>query len=279
MKDSLLIVSLGVLAIALAFTSVKSKENYWGTQSRSWKVQRVVKGKDNNMYTVPGQYQATLSPRFSNVNYGAYIRYNLPGQDQMATPLNPIQTAGRVQQRCPGVGAGIAQCSAVGTDKQMNPPIEMYAPKMNAGSCGDGDVTSCVSVSQQTGEIDPNLDQPIIYDRFMFANPQSRLYGLGDPIRGDIPIAPIQSDWFRPSVQPQIDLREGSLSVMGGAFNQTQRALANLQSYGGGGINPNPQVALNTAAATQAGSQVQMNAMKSIGLSDGRSSVNVTAFP
>lgn len=294
MKDSSLIVTLGVLAIAFAFTSsFKSKENYFGGLNRTWKVQRVMKNPgSDHVYTVPGQYQALISPRFSNVNYGAYIRYNLPGQDQMATPLNPIQNYGNVEQRCAGVGAGIANCSAVGTNLQMNPktnlemyscgakPVEeMYTPVGSAGSCGDGNVTSCVGVAPSTGEIDPNMDQPIIYDRFMFANQQSRLFGLGDPIRGDIPIAPISSDWFRPSVQPQIDLREGSLSVMGGAFNQTQRALANLQSYGGGGINPNPQVALNVAQATQAGSPVQMNAMKSIGLSDGRSTVSVTAFP
>ena len=71
--------------------------------------------------------------------------------------------------------------------------------------------------------------QPIIYDRFVYANKRSRLQGLGDPIRGDIPILPITGSWFVPAVTPEIDLREGALAVMGGRHNDTATDLAEMK--------------------------------------------------
>lgn len=35
-------------------------------------------------------YQAVLAPRFNNNNYGAYIRYNLPDNQNLAVPCNPL---------------------------------------------------------------------------------------------------------------------------------------------------------------------------------------------
>lgn len=76
--------------------------------------------------------------------------------------------------------------------------------------------------------------QPITYDRFMFSNKKSRLRALGDPIRGDLPIAPYSSDWFRPSVQPHLDLKEGAMQVMGGFDNETNNQLSQLMSVSAG---------------------------------------------
>lgn len=71
--------------------------------------------------------------------------------------------------------------------------------------------------------------QPIIYDRFMYANKKSRLYSLGDFIRGDLPIMPSTGDWFVPAVTPHIDLREGAMNVLGGQFNDTSNALSEMK--------------------------------------------------
>jgi Family of unknown function (DUF5850) len=83
---------------------------------------------------------------------------------------------------------------------------------------------------------DGNMKQPIIYDRFMYANRKSRLRNLGDPIRGDLPIVPLSGNWFTPSVHPNLDLQAGALNVLGGVNNETNHQLANLiyNSSGGG---------------------------------------------
>jgi len=83
--------------------------------------------------------------------------------------------------------------------------------------------------------------QPVIYPRAVYANKMSRLFSLGDPIRGDLPIAPLSGDnWFKPAVTPHIDLREGAMTVMGGRHNDTTNALGLLKyqsTYGGHNIN------------------------------------------
>jgi len=65
-------------------------------------------------------------------------------------------------------------------------------------------------------------------DQMVFATLKNRLYGLGDFIRGDLPIKPqppvtdacsyIQ---FRPSARPANSLNTGAMNVMGGSFNET----------------------------------------------------------
>lgn len=62
----------------------------------------------------------------------------------------------------------------------------------------------------------------------MVANRNSRLRSLGDPIRGDIPIIPRTGELFAPSVQPNLDLQQGAMNVMGGLNNDTAKELANL---------------------------------------------------
>ena len=75
---------------------------------------------------------------------------------------------------------------------------------------------------------DGEVTNPIVFDRYMFSNRSSRLRSQGDPFRGDIPVIPIQSDWFRPNVHPNIDLQAGAMHVLGGFDNETAKATANL---------------------------------------------------
>ena len=71
----------------------------------------------------------------------------------------------------------------------------------------------------------------VVYDRLVYANSKSKLYGQGDPIRGDVGcIVPIKDQWFRPSVRPNIDLRAGAMTIMGGIDNETPRELRALQN-------------------------------------------------
>ena len=92
-----------------------------------------------------------------------------------------------------------------GSQIQYNLPSEnLLAQRSNTPFANDGVMTTP----------DGDIVQPITYDRFMFSNKKSRLREHGDPIRGDLPIVPHNSDWFRPSVQPHIDLKEGAMQVM-----------------------------------------------------------------
>ena len=75
---------------------------------------------------------------------------------------------------------------------------------------------------------DDTMIQPVMYDRYIFSQARSRLRGLGDPIRGDIPIAPANYGWFTPSASPSNDLREGAINVIAGSDNETNRRLANM---------------------------------------------------
>jgi hypothetical protein len=111
-----------------------------------------------------------------------------------------------------------------GSQIQYNLPSEsILAYRSNTPFANDGLLT---------GEGD--IVQPVTYDRFMFSNKRSRLREHGDPIRGDLPIIPHNSDWFRPSVQPHIDLKEGALQVLGGFDNETNNQLSMLMSASAG---------------------------------------------
>lgn len=112
-----------------------------------------------------------------------------------------------------------------GSQLQYNLPDEsILAFKSDTPFANDGLLTS------DSGEI----VQPVTYDRFMFSNKKSRLREHGDPIRGDLPIIPHNSDWFRPSVQPHLDLKQGAMQVLGGFNNDTSNQLAQLMSTSSG---------------------------------------------
>jgi hypothetical protein len=113
-----------------------------------------------------------------------------------------------------------------GSQIQYNlPPESLLAYRSDTPFANDGLLLT-------TGEGD--IVQPVTYDRFMFSNKKSRLRGHGDPIRGDLPIPPHNSDWFRPSVQPHIDLKEGAMQVMGGFDNETNNQLSLLMAASAG---------------------------------------------
>jgi hypothetical protein len=81
------------------------------------------------------------------------------------------------------------------------------------------------------GKKDNQFFQPVIKDNLMFSNQKSRLRGLGDPIRGDLRIAPDNyktygkdgckegydgsqghNKWFQVSVKPNRDLNPGYIT-------------------------------------------------------------------
>lgn len=144
-----------------------------------------------------------------------------------------------------GGNTGVVSCKAGGLSNQYiaNAPL---AANYSSGNYGDvldkayqesgteilsqlpvGDMTTV----NQFGE----SEQPVIMDRYMYANRNSRLRGRGDMFRGDLPIIPAATGWFRPSVIPQVDLQLGAMNVMGGTTNETATALAEMVNRASGG--------------------------------------------
>lgn len=80
-----------------------------------------------------------------------------------------------------------------------------------------------------------------IYDRQIFVNKKSRTRGQGDPIRGDLPIAPCKRDWFQTSASPQ-DLRLGAINQISNK-NENDKLIDKLiDEHNNSKINPMTQI-------------------------------------
>ena len=107
----------------------------------------------------------------------------------------------------------------------------------------DGWPTNTVAQADHASFVnqDGEMKQPIVYDRYIYANRNSRLRGQGDPIRGDLPIVPISGSWFIPSATAGNNvnqvLQQGAMNVLGGVNNETSNALANLIYNSSGGTD------------------------------------------
>lgn len=279
---TLIAIVVAILAIFNMKTTSNEGFGFGGLPSMTWKAEKVVapnmaQAKKGDFFSAP-MFQSNLSPRFANLSYGANIQYNLPAYDNLAVPFNPL-TFGKMakenyvnsppsgcnQGQIPinDVAIGGAPIAPAGyADGNYNNVLDNT---YRAGQYADtnamvpvGDMTTLNALGEST--------QPIIYDRYIFANRNSRLRSQGDPIRGDLPIVPINSDWFRPSVQPNIDLQEGAMNVLGGINNETSQSLAALMNASAGN-------ALDTFAG------VNMTPQYRTALSGGQRDVNVVAYP
>ena len=56
----------------------------------------------------------------------------------------------------------------------------------------------------------------VLNNSLMFVNKRNRTQAQGDPIRGDIPVAPCNTGWFQVSANPATMLKQSALAVMGG---------------------------------------------------------------
>ena len=252
--------------------SVTSNEGFLGDlPSMQHRVERVMApnidaAKRGNFYSIPGQYQAILNPRFGNTDYGAHIRYKMPEYKNQGVPSDPLSFGNMAKEN-------YDSCKQTkphnGGPPLMDPDYANgnYHEVMNGDNNNEyPDVTNMLPVSDMTsvnslGE----TTQPIVYDRYIYANRNSRLRSHGDPIRGDLPIVPNNSDWFRPSVHPNVDLQTGALAVMGGMDNNTGQEMANLMAA--------------TSGDMTAGGLNTQSTMKNISTGSGMADVNVTAFP
>jgi len=255
-------------------TSSDISEGFGMLPSRQAKVDRVVAesrtaAEKGQFYSVPGTYQSILNPRFSNVDYGANVRYNMPSHKNLASPNEPLNFGDMAKENYNN-----NNCRKNSNNSSIGEPATKagyasgnYNKALESAYSGsDTSPSASLPVSNMSAlNAAGDSGQPIIYDRYIYANRNSRLRSQGDPIRGDLPIVPCSSDWFRPSVSPNLDLQQGAMTVMGGFDNDTSTALASLMYNSSG----NSQT---TAGGVNMARQLQTTA------SNGLSSINVSSF-
>lgn len=247
------------------------------------------------MFMIPGTFQNSLEPRMNaNNNYGAYLRYNMPSEEYQAVPNNPLTFGNMVHENyskenyCSSGGCGSVQsCSAGGvksnvalnahqaTPSPTHPDHSSSSYNAARDSIPSGShVTSDLPVPDMgTLNVDGTVDEnPIVYNRMMFANQKSRLAAQGDHIRGDLAITPSSSGWFSVSVNPQIDLRSGAMAVMGGLGNETSQELYQLQYQSSG-------TADSTAGGIDLSEALNVSAQKAGYQGMATNDVQFTAFP
>jgi hypothetical protein len=289
MFDNKFLISLIGIAVAISLFANSSKakkpteaeivEN-WGTNpSQQVKVERVVGVKgSNDFYSVPSNFQSMISPRMYSGSYPANIKYNIPDRKNLGVPMNPLGDRGG----CDTVpmnpiidhgGCDISEGFEEFEGYQSSPVpsgFEGYqsaTPHDISSSKNYPDVTSVIPVgTMETNNGLGEVGEVVIYDRYIYANRNSRLRAQGDMIRGDLNIIPCQADWFRPSVQPHIDLQQGALNVIAGVQNTTAQQLANLVNYSSGGT-------MDTIGG------VNMSSAYDQCFSSGYGDINVTSFP
>lgn len=235
-----IIVSLLGLAIAslIIKKACDTREGFAGNMvAGKVKVQQVAQDpRDPSMsfYTVPGNYQSMLTPVGGSgmTNYGAYIRYrppsnqftrgqNFPAQQQ----IDPVIT----EKFQPAQNFNMPSVSSGSYNQEYNQlGVQKIVNQLPAAQSADSRIVNAI------GEAGI---QPVVFDRFIFANAKSRYARNGvDRIRGDIAIVPVADQWFRPSADPQIDLNSGALAAIAGVNNTSNKQLLALQNAATAGI-------------------------------------------
>lgn len=266
---TLLAVAVSVFAIC-NFNShkVTSNEGFGMNPSGTWIKQSEMSTNSGDFYSIPGNYQAMLSPRHNGVNYGTYARHNPPDINKLAAPPHPL-TYGQMAN-----GNSTNGCTRE-SFSSASPYMEPNNSTSNYKSIS-GDYTlptdmlpvqnmSTINTVSENGE----PIQAIIVDRLIHVNRNSRLRRHGDMIRGDLPIHPHKHSWFTPSVHPIIDLQQGAMNVMGGLTNETALAMAELINTTSGH---------STISGVDMSSRDSMASLKSLSTKQSMSTLQVGAY-
>jgi hypothetical protein len=296
-NNNMLVALIGLSALIFTFQTYNQKnvvEHFGMNPKQMVSVERVAQQspKTGDVVTVPGTFQAILNPRQAGmVDYGAFIRYNMPSKEHRADSMGSLSYANMVSDKsvegyCGGGACNTAGCRAGGT----NDTSIQTSQSLGTGSVKTSNAVpsgfASPSYAQQFNKLNYNETtdtlpvqgmgtaanalgqatvQPIIYDRYIYANQKNHLYALGDPIRGDLPIVPLSKGWFSPAATPQSMLRDSALMVMGGTDNETTKELMALKTAVSGG-------SLDT------GSGINYGVQKS-SFASGDGTLKVTSFP
>jgi hypothetical protein len=235
MNNKLLIVAITIIAMLAVFFNKASAsgmtlENFgWaaGITSTSTKVAPQPSGQ--GYFDVPGQFQASIAPRFSNTGLPAQIRYSLPSVSEMACdPQTPFAAAAAVG------------CAGGGGNGNANIRENYKALAGSQNMLETSDLLPAATMENNMGEASANggcNQNPVMFDRLTYAMAKPRGFQNSDYIRGDLAITPQLTGWFTTAAshKPDLELNAGALAVMGGAYNLEGRTVANQIMQSGAG--------------------------------------------
>lgn len=190
----------------------------------------------------------------SDGSYKPLVNYNKPSEHHKGVAKDPLSFSNMVQENytnegyCGGgscssqqgckVGAApsSAQMRAVSADHVDPNHSDPSYHAANDSIPSSANVVSELPVPDMTMlNSDGSVENPIIYDRFIYANQKSRTRSQGCWFRGDEAIKPVKRGHFDVSVNPHIDLHSGALGVIAGINNDSAKDLYNLQYESSGG--------------------------------------------
>lgn len=201
--------------------------------------------------TVPN-YQANISPRFSNVNHGAHIRYNTPSQEYLASSCDPLTFGGMAREDFSKESFHTGEfVESSGKYNEYSGQSEEYPEVSSMVPIGDMRTLNALGENVQT----------VCYERFVHSN-RRRKNGGGCLIRGDLPVPPVKGQWFTVSADTA-QLEQGALAVIGGRVNATSLALAEL---------------INSESGNTAISGIDTSSFKNLYTGQNMSTVQVTGF-
>lgn len=214
--------------------------------------------KGNGYSTVPN-FQANISPRFSNVNHGAHIRYNTPSEEYLASSCDPLTFGGMAREDFTTgskesfhSGKLMEGNYAAGNYNEISGQSDEYIEASSMVPIGDMTTLNALG----------NTDHTVCYDRYIYSNRKNRKNGGGCLIRGDLAIAPCKGNWFSVSADTA-QLEQGALAVIGGKYNGSAVALADL---------------INTNSGKTTISGIDMSTSKNMYTGHDMSTVQVTSF-
>jgi len=259
------------------------------------------------------QFQSMLSPRFSNLNYGADIKYNLPDKKNLAVPCHPLSygdmasenySKPRPRQMKENYGGNAASCAG---DCGGNSGVVSCGPggygmghrvaggyPLKPGYTADGgclnsnwqEVYDSLPADKVETEALPvgtmssmdgagNMQQVVVSERLYSVNQKNRNAGLADLIRGDLAVTPCQTGWFSVSVNPKTSLWGGAMLAMNGDGSSNMATLDLITKATGGAVSTAGGVDMNDIPSYKA----MVQGASFMGAASGGSDVIVSAFP
>ena len=248
---------IAVIAICKSdFSSNKISENFWSnsvgrsivanqTATTNGKVTALplnipaMMGRTPNPginFFQPVNLDASIAPRFGNVQYGANIRYNMPSSKNLAVPCNPIPIPVSVISKMATNNYTKENYGCENKNDSSLPQISEdsnYVDALNSPNYSASLPISDMSVLSSDGTV----SNVIISNQLTFANKKNRLWGLADLIRGDLAIAPCTGNWFQVSANPATGLNAGALASIGGYDNESMQNTVKLIHAASGNTN------------------------------------------
>lgn len=259
------VVALGSLAIGYMN---KTQEDY--IQDITYSTFReAVPLQSTDFVMSKGQYQANVAPRAVGNGLEKAVYNNLPDVAYMGVdPASPMVTQG-----CKVKPFSAQQMAGMVTKENFDPANPLAVQQATFSLPNDAYIDSVPVGTMDTIQPDGQVEQVVVYDRFMMTNYGSNtLRGGVNYIAGDIPIAPLENSVFgNPSnATPATDLFQGALFAIAGVDNSTAKDLYSLTSKYKGGTQR------TFAGATVADQKIFKQAAAASGVS---TDVVVTAFP